>query len=152
MTATAHELGVSSPRRKTRWVFVALELIIAINAVGGSIWGLSGAKDVPREWLDGTPFDSYVVPSLILLVGVGGGMSAAAAALALRRPLAPEVNIAAGLVLVGWIAVQVLIIVPDGGFSWLQPAMLAAGVFVAGFGWRLRRQREERVGKPRSGR
>jgi len=122
-----------------RWPLVLIELVIAVNALGGAVWGLAGAENVPREWLEGTPFDSYLIPSLILLVGVGGGMTVAAVALLTRRCYAPELTIAAGLVLVGWIATQVMIIVPHGGFSWLQPTMFAAGLFVAALGWRLRR-------------
>jgi hypothetical protein len=146
MTTTAHRVTVSSPARSTRWLLVGVEAVIAVNAVGGAIWGLSGAKNVPRQWLEGTPFDSYLIPSLVLLVGVGGGMTLAAVALLARHRFAPEITVAAGAILVGWITTQVLIIVPDGGFSWLQPIMFAAGLFIAGLGWRLRRQRHESAG------
>jgi hypothetical protein len=135
MTALGHHVEPGPP---TRLGLLALELVIASNAVGGAIYGLSGAPDVPPEWLEGTPFNSYVIPSVILLVAVGGGMAAAAAAVLLRWPRAAEASIAAGLTLVVWITAQVLIIVPDGGFSWLQPAMFVAGLLVAGLGWRLR--------------
>jgi hypothetical protein len=127
-----------------------VEFVVAVNAVGGAVWGLAGAKNVPREWLDGTPFHSYVIPSVILFVAVGGGMTTAALALVVRHRLAPEISIAAGLVLVVWITAQVLIIVPDGGFSWLQPMMFAAGLFMAVLGWRLRRQRQEWPGGGRN--
>ena len=119
---------------------VVIEVVVAVNAVGGAVYGLAGANNVPREWLDGTPFDSYVIPSLILLVGVGGGMSVAALALLTRLRYAAELSVAAGVILVGWIGTQVLIIVPDGGFSWLQPTMFAAGLLVAALGWRLRHE------------
>jgi hypothetical protein len=92
-------------------------------------------------------FDSYVVPSLILLIAVGGGTAAAALSLLRRWRRAPELSIAAGAVLVGWIATQVVIIVPDGGLSWLQPAMLAAALLVAALGWRLRRERDTSEGR-----
>ena len=121
-----------------RWLLITTEVIVGVNAVGGAIWGLRGAKDVPREWLEGTPFDSFVVPSLILLIAIGGGMGAAATALLINHRLAPELSIAVGLILIGWIVVQVLMIAPNGGVSWLQPAMLAAGVLVALLGWQLR--------------
>lgn len=121
-------LGSKGDLRWTRLTLVALQLLIASNAVGGAIYAFAGARDVPREWLDGTPFDSYLVPGLILLVAVGGGMSAAALMLLARHPRAPEASIAAGLVLIAWITSQMLIIVPDGGFSWLQPTMLLAGL------------------------
>jgi hypothetical protein len=137
MIALGHHVELGPP---TRVGLPALELVIALNAVGGAIYGLSGAPDVPPEWLEGTPFNSYVIPSVILLVAVGGGMTAAAAAVLLRLRRAAEASIAAGLTLVVWITAQVLIIVPDGGFSWLQPAMFVAGLLVAGLGWRLRRR------------
>jgi hypothetical protein len=149
VTATAQHLTRSRPEWQARWLLVAVELVVAVNAVGGAVWGLAGAKNVPREWLDGTPFHSYVIPSLILLVAIGGGMSMAVLALIVRR-LAPEVSVAAALVLLVWITAQVLIIVPDGGFSWLQPTMFAAGLVIAGLGWRLRRQRQELAGGGRS--
>jgi hypothetical protein len=150
MTATAEQVTCSRPRWQTRWLLVVVEFVVAVNAVGGAVWGLAGAKNVPREWLDGTPFHSYVIPSVILFVAVGGGMTTAALALVVRHRLAPEISIAAALVLVVWITAQVLIIVPDGGFSWLQPTMFAAGLFMAVLGWRLRRQRQERPGGGRN--
>lgn len=121
-------LGSKGDPRWTRRTLVVLQLLIAFNAIGGSMYAFGGAPDVPPEWLEGTPFDSYLVPGLILLVAVGGGMSAAALILLARHPRAPEASIAAGLVLIAWITVQMLIIVPDGGFSWLQPTMLLAGM------------------------
>jgi len=49
-----------------------LHALMALNAVGGGLYGLTGAEGVPRTWLDGTPFNSYLVPSLILLLVVRG--------------------------------------------------------------------------------
>ena len=72
-------------------------------------------------------------------------MSAAAVPLLARHRLAPEMSTAAGLILIGWISVQVLVIVPKGGFSWLQPTMLAAGALVAALGWQLRNAHPRRT-------
>jgi hypothetical protein len=127
-----------------RPALIAIEAVVAVNALGGAVWGLAGAKNVPPEWLDGTPFHSYLVPSLILLVSICGGMTIAAAALVVRHSRAAELSIAAGLILIGWIAAQVAIIVPHGGFSWLQPAMATIGVVIATLGWSLRARRPER--------
>ena len=109
-----------------------------MSAVGGAIYALGGAPEWPREWLQGTPFDSYVVPGLTLLIVVGGSMAAAAVTLLIGNSRAPEISIVAGIVLTGWITVQVLVIVPDGGFSWLQPTMFVVGVAIASIGWKLR--------------
>jgi hypothetical protein len=139
MATPAHRVSFTAPARTTRGLLILVELVIALNAYGGAWWGLAGAENVPHEWLEGTPFDSYVIPSLILLIAVGGGMTAAAAALLLRYRRAAEVSIAAGVVLIGWITAQVLLIGPNGGLSWLQPTMFAAGLLVAALGFRLRR-------------
>jgi hypothetical protein len=134
---------ISARRGPEQLALLFLEGVIALNAVGGAVYGLAGAEGVPREWLDGTPFRSYAIPSLILLVTVGGGMALAWSLMLVDSSWAPEAAIAAGLILVGWIVVQVGVIVPDGGFSWLQPTMLAAGLLVSWLGLRL--------GRPNSG-
>ena len=44
----------------------------AVNAFAEGYYGLAGAKGVPLEWLEGSPFRNYGVPSLLLLeVGPG---------------------------------------------------------------------------------
>lgn len=110
-----------------RIVLIAIELLVALNAVGGGIYGLGGAKDVPAQWLQGSPFTSYFWPSLILLVGVGGSMALAAVLMVVRPRIGAYASLGAGLVLAGWIGVQVAII---GYVSWLQPAMAVAAVAV----------------------
>jgi hypothetical protein len=82
-----------------------------------------------------------------LLIGVGGSMGAAALSMLVDWRYGPTLSVAAGALLVGWIIAQVLIIVPDGGFSWLQPTMFAAGLLVAALGWRLGRGRSAAEGR-----
>ncbi len=74
------------------------------------------------------------MPSLVLLCGVGGTALTAAWFTVRRRPPARAVSLAAGAVLVTWIIVQVGII---GPVSWLQPAMLVAGLAVVALAARL---------------
>ena len=50
----------------------------ALNAFAGGYYGLSGAPGVPVEWLEGSPFSDYTVPSLILFIVVGGSLLIAA--------------------------------------------------------------------------
>src|SRR5437764_496521 len=59
-------------RRQTELTIAALGATTAVNAVGGSVYGLSGAPQVPREWLGGSPFRDYRIPRLILRIAVGG--------------------------------------------------------------------------------
>jgi hypothetical protein len=60
----------------------------------------------------------------------------AAAAVLRGVPGAAEYAIAAGVVVLAWIAVQLAII---GYVSWLQPAVAAAGGSIVALAWRLRR-------------
>jgi peptidoglycan/LPS O-acetylase OafA/YrhL len=99
----------------------------ALNAFAGGYYGLSGADGVPREWLAGSPFSDYVVPSLALFVVVGGALALAAIMVFRGHPLARAIACAASAVLLAWIVVQVAII---GYVSWMQPATFAAGLLM----------------------
>jgi len=106
-------------------VLSVLHGTVALNAIGGGVFGLTGASGVPVEWLHNTPFDSYRIPSLILLTIVGGSHATAAIRVGLRHPRAHEWSFAAGAILLVWICVQLAMI---GYVSWLQPAVAIAGL------------------------
>ena len=99
----------------------------ALNAFGGGFYGLSGAEDVPLELLDGSPFRTYFVPSLILFVVVGGSFLFAAIAVFSRARIARVSALGAGAVVLVWILVQVSII---GYVSWMQPATAIGGLLI----------------------
>lgn len=122
-------------QRRTRALLGGFLAFLALNAIGGGWYGLAGAEGVPTAWLDGSPFDSYVIPSLILLVVVGGSHLFAAVAVFTRARIACASAFIAGGVLVIWIVAQVSII---GYVSWLQPAMVLAGMITLGLAWRHR--------------
>lgn len=117
-----------------RYLLGALLTFGAINAFAGGYYGLSGAKGVPLEWLAGSPFSDYFIPSLILFVVVGGVFSFAAIAVFMRSRLARVSAFVAGTVVLVWIGVQLAII---GYVSWMQPTTLVAGVFVLILAWLL---------------
>jgi hypothetical protein len=96
----------------------------ALNAFGGGYYGLSGAKGVPVEWLQGSPFSDYTVPSLILFVIVGGSFLTAAIAVFARARIARASGLIAGAIVLIWIAIQIAII---GYVSWMQPATAIGG-------------------------
>jgi hypothetical protein len=111
-----------------RWILGALLLFIALNAFGGGYYGMSGAPNVPREWLEGSPFHSYFIPSLILAVAVGGAFLTAAIAVFARASWRRMAVYAAVAIVVGWLTVQLAII---GYVSFMQPATAIATVIVA---------------------
>jgi hypothetical protein len=108
----------------------------ALNAFAGGYYGMSGAPGVPLEWLDGSPFSDYFVPSLILFTLVGGMFLASAVALFFRARPARSLALAAGIVVLGWLVAETLFI---GYVSWMQPVTGAAGLMVLALAWFLPR-------------
>jgi len=110
-----------------RYALGLLLAFSALNAFGGGYYGLTGARGVPTEWLLGSPFDSYFIPSLFLFVVVGGSFLFASVAVLVRWSLAWVAAIAAGVIVLAWIGIQVALI---GYVSWMQPATIIAGVVI----------------------
>ena len=133
--------GVSSVRR-------ALGVLLAfgaVNAFAGGNYGLSGAKGVPVEWLDGSPFRSYFIPSLILLTVVGGSFATAAVAVFAGLRCARPAARAAAVIVTGWLAAQVAII---GYVSWMQPTTAVTAVAIFVFAWILPSPRDRMSALP----
>jgi hypothetical protein len=104
----------------------------AINAFAGGYYGLSGARGVPVEWLDGSPFADYFIPSLILLIVVGGSFMTAAVSVFARFRMARSAALAAVVIVMGWLAAQIAII---GYVSWMQPTTAVAALAICVFAW-----------------
>ena len=66
---------------------------------------------LPLSALAGSPFDTYLVPGLILFGVLGLGPLVAARLAWLRHPLAPTAALVVGVGLLIWVAVEVAIIV-----------------------------------------
>src|SRR6185436_13338061 len=93
------ERHVRDPHRTAiRYSLGGLLAFGALNAFGGGCYGLSGADGVPTAWLEGSPFTDYFVPSLILLIVVGGSLLVAAVAVVGRLRSARMTALAAGLI------------------------------------------------------
>ena len=113
--------------RIIRIILVILLFIVAINGFGGGYYGLAGAKDVPLEWLQGTPFRNYVIPALFILIFIGV-VPPIAAIIILKKPVyTKRLSIIIGILLLLWIAVQVTMI---GYVSWMRPATFITGLII----------------------
>jgi hypothetical protein len=108
----------------------------ALNAFAGSYYGLAGAKGVPREWLEGTPFSDYFIPSLILGIVVGGSFLLATMAVFRGWARARELVLGAVAIVLGWLAVQVAMI---GYVSWMQPATAVGAGLILILAWKVPR-------------
>jgi|SRR5947209_8583822 len=111
-----------------------LELAIAASAGYGGIGLMYNGMGMPSDWLAGTPFHSWFLPGLALLLGIGGSQLLAAYALLRGWPAARLVAIGAGAVLIVWIVVQVLVL---QRFHVMQPTILLLGAVVAALAWQL---------------
>src|SRR4051812_21468418 len=90
---------------------------------------MQGAAGVPLEWLSGSPFRDYFIPSLILFSIVGGTFMIAFVANAIGSPAAPLLSLVSGLVVFVWLAAELRFI---GLVSWLQPATALGGALLLG--------------------
>ena len=80
---------------------------------------------MPRSYLAGTPFDSYVITALILGLVVGGTQLAAAVGIMARWRSALSLATVAGFGIIIWIFVELAVIEE---YSWLQTVYFALGV------------------------
>jgi hypothetical protein len=96
------------------WALMFLDAFVVLSALGGGFALIGGTDAYPREWLQGSPFSSYVVPALILGLAVGGS-AAISGIVMLRRPvIGAQLSSLAGLVLLAFIAVEVMLLHQNG--------------------------------------
>ena len=137
-----------TPRRLWRWMRAAdprrglvsaLALALALGAIPAGI-ALMASPDgsllgLPPSILAGTPFADFTLPGLVLAAVVGGSTLAAAVQALRDAPSAPRLALVAGLLVVGWIAVQVALL---GSLSPLQPVVGGLGLALVALAWRPR--------------
>jgi hypothetical protein len=112
--------------RAVRITLIVVLVFSALSAVGGAIAMLAtNGLGMPLSMLDDSPFASFVVPALVLLVVIGGTHVLALVQLIRRRATALLCSAIAGFGLVIWIYVETVVI---RGFSALQGIYLVAGL------------------------
>jgi hypothetical protein len=120
--------------RLLRLTLLALTGLIAVTAVSGGVLIAAGIDKFPPEWLDGTPFGDYLLPGIILFA-VGLSSAGAFVAVLARRPFAAVASIVAGIVMVGWIAGEVVLVQQNSAVtsprSAMEPLYAALGMAVA---------------------
>jgi hypothetical protein len=124
--------GVQPGQKWLRRALIGLELFTGIAAVGGGILLIAGPSTMlpPVEYLRSSPFTSYTVPGIALLVLIGGSnVLAAAALLRRRRNLGLLLSISAGAMLFVFEVAEAATI---GMRMWLQPFMFAMSLLLMG--------------------
>jgi len=133
---------MDAPIRKSKGLangLGSLQVFIGLGAVGGGLALVlepSGAKlGVPLEALENSPFSTYLVPGIVLLVVNGLGSLVGAAASFTQHRRAGETAMALGVFLVAWIILQVYWF---AAFHWLHALYLSLGLLELVLGRSLR--------------
>lgn len=122
-----------------------LAAFIALSAIGGGIAMLLGTyqhsvlveagtgAQFPVEWLRNTPFSDYTIPALVLAIVVGGSSLIATVTVFTGREVGVLASMAAGLIMVGYIAVEVVTLkqVPPGP-TWVEGVYFGLGLVAFG--------------------
>lgn len=129
--------------RPTRVALVLLAAFMALTTISGAIFVV---PTIPRAWLHQgliAPFADYTIPALALGILCGGAAVAAFVTVLVRPRLGALVSIAAGVLMIGFELVEILvvgftpIIDPTQPQAWLQPFFIAVGAALALLGARL---------------
>ena len=121
-----------------QWVLILLSGFVAATAIGGGIAMTTGLDSLPQEWLTGTPFDSFVLPGLLLAVLVGGSAAIATYGMFMNPQAGALLTVVAGGLLMAWIVIEVLLLnqpswtPTEGIYFVIGAAMVGFGVF---HGW-----------------
>ena len=125
-------------RARGRWrdLGAGLAALMALWAWAGAVGIAGGGIDFGPVITSRLPWQSTWLAACALAAGVAVPMSAAALLGMRRSPAAPPALMTAGLLLVGWIAVQLVFI---RTFSWLQPVCAGYGLVLTLIAARTRR-------------
>jgi hypothetical protein len=122
---------MNEPRKQGGIAFqslVALLLFVGLTAIAGGI-GLivdpSGSMlRIPITWIEGSPFNNYLIPGVILLAVLGVFPLAVAYGLRKRLRWSWYGALLVGAMLIVWLAVQVLVV----GYQPAPPLQFVYGV------------------------
>ena len=120
--------GELAGHRPVRIGLAVLDGFLGVTAVLGGLALLFRVPFAtpPADLLAGSPFDSYFIPGLALLVLVGGGGVLAATLLARRLARGVPASAAVGLMILVFEAVEVVVI----GFTGLLAFYVALGLAI----------------------
>jgi len=130
------------PQTRRPIALLMVELFAGVTALAGGIGLVINGLGIPRDQLESTPFDTFLMPGLILSLVVGGSLLIAARMIWKRSPLAPLASLTAGCILLGWILVEAVMI-DDGRV--LQAVVFALALLTISLAWLLRRREADQA-------
>lgn len=123
---------------KRRWLLEVVLAFLGIQAFYGGIQLIRDAFAFPIDWIDPLPFDSWVVPGLLLMLLIGVPSFALLGMYVAGNTAADRLTIWFGVGVMAWIVVQ-LFFIP---LSFLQPLVFLLGFVLVVVAWS--RTRDER--------
>lgn len=122
-------------------VAIGLEIFLGLGALfggGALIFGPDGhLLGMPVRLLAGSPFPSYLVPGIVLFTFVGVAPLVAAVLTVCRHAIAPFAAVAVGVTLIGWVAVEMVVLAGPGSLAWAFYLLLGASIAAVGVNWLL---------------
>lgn len=119
-----------------RWVLEVVLAFLGIQAFYGGIQLMRDAFGLPADWLDALPFDSWVIPGILLMALIGVPAFGLLGMYVAGNRLADRLTVAFGIGVMAWIVVQVFFI----PFFFLQPVIFVLGLVLVVVAWsRIRR-------------
>jgi hypothetical protein len=116
---------------KRRWVIEVILAILGIQAFYGGIQLIRDAFGLPDDWLDALPFDSWVIPGILLMALIGIPAFGLLGMYVAGNRLSDPLTLAFGCGVMLWIVVQVFFI----PFFFLQPLVFVLGLSLALLAW-----------------
>ena len=123
---------VAEHRTWPAWILAGMLLLIGTAGVFGGVSLMRDGFGMPLGWLHQTPFTSWALPGAALLIGVAVPQFTALGLIVSGHRWALAGGYLAGLGLVLWIAVQMLVL---QRYFIMQPAIAAAGATEILFAW-----------------
>ena len=121
-------------------VVVGLEIFLGIGALFGGgqfIVAPDGhLLGMTVKSLAATPFQSFLVPGILLFTFVGVGPFVAAALTARRQAIAPLAAVAVGVTLLGWVTVEMVMLAGFVSLLWAFYVALGTAIVALGVTWR----------------
>jgi hypothetical protein len=115
----------------------ALQAFIGVTAIAGGFRLVSnpnGTMDIPVGWLINSPFTSYLIPGLVLLVVIGFGNVLASIVSFLKMRYAGGIAVILGTFLIFFMTIEVWFV---GLRNFLQPLYFILGAIVLILGLKL---------------
>lgn len=109
-------------------ILIAILGFLGITSVaGGSHLIITNGSGMPAAWLENSPFSSFFLPGIILVLIIGGLSIASSLFLIKNRPFQFELSAISGFGVLIWIFVQQYIIRQS---SFLQIAYFGIGIII----------------------